>query len=416
MPGVEPRTSKTHPINISWLLPPELIDPALPNSYVSTFSRPQTVPLKGGPQDMLDMLGFSASQYPKGRAPSNSGFVGGFPVARAVTSSGAVIGVGGGVVLEQADERALASFQSRFVGGPTSNGTSAWLFPANPQAPAVPSVSASSFSTVFSAAPSFSTTNNSNNNNYNTTPSSSVTNGQNGSVASSFFNYSSAPSAQLPSEFDTVTDGNGGREQMEEMEAAGLDTGATTKQPTHGNFALSSCPGKKVRLNTGPVNGRASINRDLDTDFERLASFDIKTVVCCLNDAEMSHLGAPWPKYYEVAQKYGMEVIRIPIIEGSCPDTIEEVEPIIDHLDKRLSEGANILCHCRGGVGRAGLIACCVLLKRRYVLTAERAIQFVRLRRSLKAIETARQEDFVRHYEAALRAREREQARIMETD
>lgn len=26
-------------------------------------------------------------------------------------------------------------------------------------------------------------------------------------------------------------------------------------------------------------------------------------------------------------------------------------------------EGVNVLCHCRGGVGRAGLVACCWMLK-----------------------------------------------------
>ncbi|KAJ3112319.1 hypothetical protein HDU96_004693 [Phlyctochytrium bullatum] len=75
--------------------------------------------------------------------------------------------------------------------------------------------------------------------------------------------------------------------------AAGLPSSA------HGNFALSSCPGKKVRLDTGPVNGRdhhshlltmdlptsyflrdtAMINRDLNLDFARLASLQIKLVV-----------------------------------------------------------------------------------------------------------------------------------------
>ena len=28
----------------------------------------------------------------------------------------------------------------------------------------------------------------------------------------------------------------------------------------HGNIALSSCPGKKVRLDSGPVNGRGKCN------------------------------------------------------------------------------------------------------------------------------------------------------------
>lgn len=56
-------------------------------------------------------------------------------------------------------------------------------------------------------------------------------------------------------------------------------------QPLHqqntrikGNLCLSSCPGKKVRL-SGPVRGRAAINRDLDMDFDRMKSFGITMLV-----------------------------------------------------------------------------------------------------------------------------------------
>ncbi|KAJ1557918.1 hypothetical protein HK405_014855 [Cladochytrium tenue] len=252
--------------------------------------------------DMLDMLGINASQYPKGRAPSNSGFVGGFPVARAVTSTGAVIDVGAGLManMQPSDVQSIASFQSRFLGGPASSAAAnapdapaadakpssssasagqdlatvtkqkLWLFPSSTLAPPAPASDAMEKSPAPSSAP----------------------------VEPVEASTSSQPEGEtIPDEagYDTVENGNGGREQMEEMEAAGLDEGPTTKLVTHGNFALSSCPGKKVRLNTGPVNGRgkragskshksnssfpASINRDLDVDFARLASYGIKTVV-----------------------------------------------------------------------------------------------------------------------------------------
>lgn len=60
-------------------------------------------------------------------------------------------------------------------------------------------------------------------------------------------------------------------------------------RPVIGNLALSSCPGKKVRL-TGPTRGRAAINRDLDLDFTRMKSFGITTLVCCLDDMELDYL------------------------------------------------------------------------------------------------------------------------------
>ncbi|KAI8853418.1 protein-tyrosine phosphatase-like protein [Chytridium lagenaria] len=119
---------------------------------------------------------------------------------------------------------------------------------------------------------------------------------------------------------------------------------------------------------------------------------------CCLNNAEMSYLGAPWAKYSEAAQKYGMDIVRIPIIEGSCPESMESLESVLTEIENRIGNGVNVLCHCRGGIGRAGLVACCYLIRRGYVVSAERAIQFVRVRRSPKAIETQVQEDFIQQY------------------
>jgi len=45
-----------------------------------------------------------------------------------------------------------------------------------------------------------------------------------------------------------------------------------------GNLGLSSCPGKKVRLD-GPINGRAKIVRDLDMDFDRLHKLGFTRVI-----------------------------------------------------------------------------------------------------------------------------------------
>ncbi|KAI9313990.1 protein-tyrosine phosphatase-like protein [Dichotomocladium elegans] len=164
-----------------------------------------------------------------------------------------------------------------------------------------------------------------------------------------------------------------------------------------GNLALSSCPGKKVRL-TGASRGRAAINRDLGLDMERMRSFGITTIVCCLSDTELEYLGAPWPLYSAAAAKNNMHIIRLPMVEGSCPSSLAEVDHVINYINVVIRKGENVLTHCRGGVGRAGLIACCWLLNNLFCLSAERAIRYVRIRRSPKAIETMRQAEFVIHY------------------
>ncbi|KAI9205661.1 protein-tyrosine phosphatase-like protein [Polychytrium aggregatum] len=199
----------------------------------------------------------------------------------------------------------------------------------------------------------------------------------------------------------------------EQQDAAGPSARSTTDVPSPaaqntrpsrvpaakpGNFALSSCPGKKVRLDTGPVNGRAMISRDLNMDFERIASAGVRLVVNCLDNTELEYLGAPWDKYQAAAAGQGIDVIRIPIAEGYAPKSIDDVEEVLKEITKRTSNGVNILCHCRGGVGRAGVIACCWLLREALVSTPDRSIQYLRLRRSPKAIETKFQEDFVVQY------------------
>lgn len=64
---------------------------------------------------------------------------------------------------------------------------------------------------------------------------------------------------------------------------------------------------------------------------------------------ELDYLGAPWPKYLEAATRNGMRVIRLPMIEGSCPETIQEMDAVIHMVNETIQKGENVLTHCRGG-------------------------------------------------------------------
>ncbi|KAJ3315295.1 hypothetical protein HDV04_003688 [Boothiomyces sp. JEL0838] len=179
------------------------------------------------------------------------------------------------------------------------------------------------------------------------------------------------------------------REEYEKEEFMGIsELCSPPSSIQHGNFALSSCPGKKVRL-TGPTRGKAMISRDLDLDFQRIASFNIKTVICA------------------AAKKNDIHVIRCPIVEGYAPDREEDVNDILVELDKKKLANSNVLCHCRGGIGRAAVIACCFLLRKGYCSTPRDSIAMVRQRRSSKAIETIRQENFIISYHNWLRKNKR---------
>ena len=90
-----------------------------------------------------------------------------------------------------------------------------------------------------------------------------------------------------------------------------------------------------------------------------------------------------------------MEWLHLPIPDVSTPGPEFEAEwlEISGHLRSRLDAGANILIHCRGGLGRSGMIAARLLAESG--VDAEEAIARVRAVRP-RAIETWEQEQWAR--------------------
>ncbi|KAH7108197.1 phosphatases II [Auriculariales sp. MPI-PUGE-AT-0066] len=186
-----------------------------------------------------------------------------------------------------------------------------------------------------------------------------------------------------------------------------------------GNLLLSSCPGKKVRL-TGPVKGRGAICRDLSSDLHRVKDLGVGCIICCLDDDELDFLGASWSEYSQIADSIGLDVLRLPTPEGLAPLQPSELDTHIQRaIDQYTLRGIPILVHCRGGVGRAGLVACAWMLKlgllssdprEPVVHLVERVISVVRRRRSVKAIETFEQVRFLVDFIEFLRAQARAHA------
>lgn len=84
----------------------------------------------------------------------------------------------------------------------------------------------------------------------------------------------------------------------------------------------------------------------------------------CLDDTELEFLGASWSEYWSVANDLGLDVLRIPIPEGLPPLSAAHLDAQLNRiLGQYTLRGIPVLAHCRGGVGRAGLIACCWILK-----------------------------------------------------
>ena len=66
-----------------------------------------------------------------------------------------------------------------------------------------------------------------------------------------------------------------------------------------------------------------------------------------------------------------------------------------------MANGHNVIAHCRGGIGRAGLLACCVstvFMAPSELKKPADVIKFVRSKRDRRCVESRKQEDFVAKY------------------
>ena len=173
-------------------------------------------------------------------------------------------------------------------------------------------------------------------------------------------------------------------------------------------LGLCFCPGKQIvksRLRAGHEESGRPIMRDLAQDLARLHGLGIRQLVCLLNDAELRSLGIK-QKYGEEVAKAGIEFVHYPIVEGAGAQdhvgTMEAAHLVVVGAASVLQRGESAVLHCRGGVGRAGMMAACLLLLMGEAKSPQEAIALIRKRRCKQAVETRRQEDFVKRYHAWL--------------
>lgn len=145
----------------------------------------------------------------------------------------------------------------------------------------------------------------------------------------------------------------------------------TGRIPTNRQFLTVFLSGQKVRL-TGPVGGRGTICRDLGMDLTRIAHAGTRAIICCLDDLELGFLGVKWGEYVVQTEKWGIDLIRLPLAEGFAPlDLVAFDRALTSVVMDYTLRGTTVLAHCRGGVGRAGLVAAAWMIKMGFVRSRE---------------------------------------------
>jgi len=102
----------------------------------------------------------------------------------------------------------------------------------------------------------------------------------------------------------------------------------------------------------------------LEEDILTLKRQSAQTIVSLLDRNEIYELGLE--KESELCLKHGIEYINFPIADRNVPKLDSRFHNFIDQLKEKLSTSNNVIIHCRMGIGRATIIAACLLLKPGY--------------------------------------------------
>jgi ADP-ribosyl-[dinitrogen reductase] hydrolase len=122
--------------------------------------------------------------------------------------------------------------------------------------------------------------------------------------------------------------------------------------PSGGRIGLTFCPGKR-----DPHGSGGGWWRDLDADLDALHAAGTRALVCLLEPHELALLAVP--ALPDAVRSRGMAFLHLPVRDVDVPDArFERAWPqSAAALKARLVRGELVVVHCRGGLGRSGLVA-----------------------------------------------------------
>lgn len=139
--------------------------------------------------------------------------------------------------------------------------------------------------------------------------------------------------------------------------------------------------------------------RDLGADLDRLVGHHRADVLACLlEDHELPRLRIPG--LVAEAEARGLRVLRLPIPDGGVPADPAALSALVRALADEVRAGRSVVIHCRGGLGRTGLVGGCLLVE--LGRTPAEAIAALHAARGPQCPENARQCEVISRYAATV--------------
>ncbi|MGJ4931994.1 protein-tyrosine phosphatase family protein [Bradyrhizobium sp. HKCCYLS2038] len=116
-----------------------------------------------------------------------------------------------------------------------------------------------------------------------------------------------------------------------------------------------------------PTTGRLAIAARpragdwLEDEIGGWAAESIAHVVSLLEPAEIHDLGLH--REAALCAVSGVAFVSFPIPDRGLPESRRATAELARSLAARLSDGADVLIHCRAGIGRSSLLAACVMIR-----------------------------------------------------
>lgn len=133
----------------------------------------------------------------------------------------------------------------------------------------------------------------------------------------------------------------------------------------------------------------------LESNLQDLHSSGVDKILCLLEESESDELGLQQQE--SLAASAGIEFQRFSIVDYGVPDFLD-LQILITRTLNELHAGKHVLVHCRGGIGRTGLICCCLVLSTG--VSVPDAVALVTDKRGEQVPETPAQIDMLIRYAA----------------